>query len=347
MIIGSGVRPRWSPSGDELIYDRKNADGFFDIYVSDPNGNILRTLTEGKSGINQRSNGNAIFHPSGDHVVFVSEEDDHFGEAMRGLGDPGIGLFSNIWATDPAGSRFWKLTDMPIKRSPTDRTPAMASVNPHFTPDGSALVWTERYAGGGNHNWGRWRLKMADFVIKDGDPRLENERVVFTPSVGNYVTAVTVLGPDRFLVAGNLEGQHEFGMDQYFLTPSTGQFTNIQNSPDAWEEDASISPGGRIVYMTNVDSQFKLDFSRANWATQPRTREYWMVNRDGAGDRQRLTYFNDPSAPEYVGRRAIVAASDFSPDGRSLAGTIGIDLGDDTTAKIDLRIVLIHFTDPV
>ena len=346
-IIGSGARPRWSPSGDQLVFDRKNPDGFFDVYVSDPQGTMLRTLTEGKGGIGQRSNGNAVFHPSGDYVVFLSEEEDHFGERMPWLGDPGIGLFSNLWATDPAGSRFWKLTDIPIKRSAADRTPAMATVNPRFASDGSVLVWTERYAEGGHHNWGRWRIKMADFVVADGTPRLENERIAFTPSVGNYVTAMAVLGPDRLLVAGNLDGQHEFGMDQYVLTPSTGEVTNLQNLPDSWEEDASVSPGGRIVYMTNVDSPFKLDFGRADWAAQPRTREYWMVDADGSSNRQRLTSFNDAGAPEYVGRRAIVAASDFSPDGRALAGTIGIDLGDDQTAKIDLRIVLIEFVDPL
>ena len=341
-----GARPRWSPQGDTIVFDRKNADGYYDVYLSDLQSNVVDSLTEGKGGVGQRNNGNAVFHPSGAYIVFISEEDKHFGERMTSLGDPGLGLFSNLWAADPSGSRFWKLTNMPIKQTLADRIPAMATVNPHFSPDGSVLVWTERYADGGNHRWGRWRIKAADFLVTDGTPGLANERIVFTPTTGNYVTAMGFIGPGSLLLAGNLDGQHEYGMDQYLLNIDSGALTNLQNSPQAWEEGATVSPGHRIVHMSNITSSFKLDFDNPNWPRQLREGEYWLMDADG-NNKERLTYFNDSSAPEYLGKRVIAAAMDISPDGKSLVGSLGVDFGNGKTADFDVKIVLLEFNAPL
>lgn len=49
------------------------------------------------------------------------------------------------------------------------------------------------------------------------------------------------------------------------------------------------------------------------------------------------------SAPECTGRRALVAASDASPDGRRLLGTLGIDAGDGRKHPVILKIILIEF----
>ncbi len=51
--------------------------------------------------------------------------------------------------------------------------------------------------------------------------------------------------------------------------------------------------------------------------------------------------FNDPEAPEYIGKRTLVAASDFSPDGKYLAITLGVDFGIDKR-DMKLKIALIQ-----
>src|SRR5437870_2554050 len=73
----AGARPRFSPDGNTIVFDRVNADSFFDVYLMDRSGSNVRSLTDGKAGIAQRNNGNAIFHPSGNYVVFLSEAADH------------------------------------------------------------------------------------------------------------------------------------------------------------------------------------------------------------------------------------------------------------------------------
>ncbi len=56
----SGARPRFSPAGTEVVFDRANVDGFYDVYRSDLSGRIIASLTDGHPGINQRHNGNGV-----------------------------------------------------------------------------------------------------------------------------------------------------------------------------------------------------------------------------------------------------------------------------------------------
>jgi hypothetical protein len=348
MIHPNGSRPKWSPTGDRFVFEVRHGDGFYDLYVSDRQGRIQSSLTRGRP-INQKHNGNAIYRPigSGTYIAFLSEEPTHYPDwtsyGPEPASGPGVGVYNNLWVTD--GQGFWKLTNIPIKQSATDETPAMATVNPRFSWFDSTLVWTERYAPGGNNDWGKWRLKAGNFVVGQNGPELRNQRVIFTPSVGTYVTAMEFMMPNVLLVAGNLDGQHEYDMDQYLLHIPSGTRRNLTSSPDAWEEGACVAPSGKIVYMTNRDSHYPLDRNR-DWVGQPVERDYWLMDADGS-NKERLTYLNDPSAPEYKGWRAVTIVCDVSPDGKTVAATIGRDFGDETTADILWQVWLIELSQPL
>ena len=340
-----GARGRFAPTGDHFVFDRKNADGYFDVYLSDLEGNITRSLTEGNPGIGQRHNGNAVFHPSGNYIVFISEVDDHYGG--KAPCEPGIGLFNNLWATDTAGKSFWPLTDAPIKKSLADRTPAIATVNPIFSPDGHFLIWTERYAQGGHHGWGRWRIKGADFVVVDGSPRLQNERVLFSPRGGNYVTAMGFFDNTNLLVAGNLDGQHEYAMDEYRLNVRSGSFSNLTHTSDAWEEGASIAPNGKVVFMSSRDSAEKIALDNPQWWRQKIYKEWYLMDQDGANV-ERLSYFNEPGAPEHSGRSIWAVNMNISRDGRYMLGTVGVGAkGGHPSGPQSLSVVLVEFASPL
>lgn len=350
IIQESGSRPHFSPDGQRLVFDRKNPDGFYDLYLAGLHDTAPYSLTEGRSALSTRNHGNGIFHPSGRFIVFISEAPRHFQDNLNWLGDPGIGMYCDLWATDTSGTNFWRLTNHPAKMSVFDRVQAISVVNPHFSHDGTRLIWTERYAAGGHHNWGKWRVMMAEFEDGSGSPRLTNPRAViraedYGPDC-NYVTAMGFLpGDTTIIVAGNLEGQHEFGMDQYLFALPTRRLVNLHPTPEYWEEDASLHPNGTLlVSMSNATSRYRLDFDNPGWPTQPREREYWLLDL-GNGQRERLTFFNEPSAREFTGRRTIVAASDFSPDGRYLAASIGLDRRADDRADIELKLVLIEFNE--
>jgi Tol biopolymer transport system component len=346
VIQPSGARPRFSPDGRILVFDQKGSEGFYNVFLSGLQGSVTGSVTAGKSGINQRDNGNARFDQTGNHIVFISEEQNHFGTLIKSLGDPGVGLYSNLWATDTKGMQFWKLTNIPVKQRLLDQIPSMATVNPVFSPDGRTLVWTERYAEGGHDKWGMWRIKAASYVASTGGVGLENEHILITPSKGNYISAMGFFDPDHLLVAGNLDGQHEYGMDQYVYNLRTGQYVNLTNTPENWDEDSCIAPNGQIIWMSNAESRYKFDFSKP-WASQPVERDYYLMDRDGQ-HKERLTFFNDPQAPEYMGGRTLVAACDISPDGRYLAGTLGIDPGKgDRRGNVQLKVILIEFVQPM
>jgi uncharacterized protein (TIGR03437 family) len=135
-------------------------------------------------------------------------------------------------------------------------------------------------------------------------------------------------------------------MDLYRLGTVTSETRQLMNTPQTWEEGACISPNRRyVVYMSNATSRYQLNFNNPDWASQPLEREYWLMEANG-NNPQRLTFFNDPTAPEYLGRRVITAACDFSPDGRYLAATLGVDNGTEQRASLELKVALIEFSNP-
>lgn len=347
MLQQSGARPRWSPDGRLIVFDRQNSDGYYDIYLMDPNGGSVKSLTDGNPGIAQRNNGNARFTPSGNYLVFVSEAMDHYGDEASWYGDPGVGLFSNLWATDLAGGNFWQLTDIPIKQNLLDGIPAAGTVNPAFSFDRSQLIWTERYGEGGK--WGSWRIEQAPFSESSGNPQIGGATDLFAPPEGTYVTGMAFLDEANLTVAGNLSGQDVYGMDQYVLDTKSGEARDLTNTPDHWEEDDCISPNKQyVVFMSDMTSKYPLNFANADWPSQPRQREYFLMKTDGSSKEQ-LTFFNDSTAPEYIGdgqKRTIVAACEFSPDGRSLAATLGVDYGTPSTPNIQLKVARIDFSQP-
>ena len=59
--------------------------------------------------------------------------------------------------------------------------------------------------------------------------------------------------------------------------------------------------------------------------------EFWMMNADGS-NKHRLTYFNEPGAPEYRPTNNTPASVSWSPDGKSIVGLVQLR-SDDT--KLD------------
>lgn len=349
-ILPDGAHAHLAPNGKSLVVDvRTIVSGYYDVFISDLSGNISASLTLGRTGIGQLDNGNPIFHPSGAYIGFISEVPQHYLSATppQGqvpLGDPGIGLFSNLWITD--GISFWQQTNIPVKQTVDDGLPVYATVNPRFTPDGRSVVWTERYANGGDFNWGLWRIKEADLVpLKPKGVAITNERVIFTPQLGYYATAMAFMSPTMLLVAGNLDGQDIYGMDLYSLNLTTGTYTNLTNTPAYWEEGSCIAPSGKIVYMTNQNSDYLLNFSQY-WVGQPVERDYYIMDPDGS-NKERLTFFNDPSFADYQGWRAAPIVCDVTADGKTIVATIGRDYGTATQAYVVWEIWLIKLNSPL
>jgi len=284
-------------------------------------------LTKGKAGVPQLNNGNPAFHPLWPAVpiiVFTSEAPEHYFDHIPSVGDPGVGLFHDVWAMNVSTGRVYKLTNYPIKMTLEDGIVTTGSVFPRFNTDGTKLLWTHRYASGGGvstaSDWGKWRLIEANFSVSRGRPSLGTQATVYDPDVattgvGNYVvsTAGYIPNTDVVVMASNHDGQHEYNMDLYLLDISahlaaggvgSAGIANLMPlwGAGTWEEGSAICPisvpgggfagaaGHKILYMSSKTTPFAIDYNQ-DWGGQEKWNELWYMTTDGLVKDQ-LTKFN-------------------------------------------------------
>jgi Tol biopolymer transport system component len=306
----------WSEKNNLIVSAKKGYDGYYDLFVMNPDGSGERLLTHQKSGCPQRHNGNPAWHPSGEYIVFTGQNDDAEGELNRKYGIPGSGLNCNLWLTNSEGSKFWQLTYYPTKYRN-----AKAVIHPQFSPDGRKLFWAERVRGKKNSIWGEWELKIADFITGGNTPQLKNIKT-YQPGAQHMFYESHGFSSDgsKVLFCANLEPGHpDVGLDIYELDLRTQKLKRLTETLDAWDEHSHYSPDGtKIAWMSSSGLDINWgDISGGKWKRYLKT-ELWIMNSDGS-DKQRLTHFNTPGYAEYMGgRRCIVSDSEWSPDGKSM-----------------------------
>src|SRR5262245_51329327 len=99
-----GGRVDWSPKGDQIAFDKPGPDGYFEVYVMQPDGTGERCLTCDKKGIPNKHKGNPAFSPSGQYVVFQAEKQIYVGP--EALATPGAGIGNDLWLTTADGDKF-------------------------------------------------------------------------------------------------------------------------------------------------------------------------------------------------------------------------------------------------
>lgn len=322
-----GGRLDWS-SKNVIAFDRKGKDGYFDIYLLRPGSGDERCLTCDRPELPNRQIGQPAWHPDGVWLAFQAQRG-----GPRGLpaltdffANPGAGIANDVWVTN--GEKFWHLTNVPRGYG--------GVLHPQFSHDGRQLLWAERVAARGG-KWGRWVLKIADFSVENGTPRLNRIRTLAPGRQQRFYESHGFSKDNRrILFSGNLDGQDETGLDIYWHDLNAERLTNLTNSPNVWDEHAHVSPSDRhIVWMSTRDIlEGPIDPVKMRG-------DYWMMDADGK-NQQRITYFNQPGHEQYMGGAGAVAA-DFawSPDGRQIAAYVMTD-----TRNVSGPIKLIEFVEP-
>ncbi len=318
----------WSWSGNNLIaFDRVGTDEFFDVYQMTPQGTDIICLTEYPGVVPQKHNGQPAWHPSGNYIVFQAEKDVNFDPNDQHYQDsefskPGMGWNCDLWCVDLRDMSFTRLTNLPTRKTFFDTTHTSGVLHPHFSHDGTRLLWSECLNGeadiGDRGNWGQWRLNLSKFVVDTSGPRLDStiyfERGEFGD--GTFYESHG-FSPDDSLVifSGNLQPeQHQGYLDIYTIHVRSHELTRLTfTTEDVWDEHAHYSPNGQnIVRICSEGYAFDPD----QWQNTMKT-DYWLTDEDGQNG-VRLTYFNDPMHPEYTGARVIVADNSWSPEGDKL-----------------------------
>ncbi|MBE9479180.1 MAG: PD40 domain-containing protein, partial [Chloroflexi bacterium] len=329
-----GGRVDWSHESDLIAFSKTSEDGYFDLYIMNPDGTNQRCLTCDKPQVPQKNNGQPAWHPSGEFIVFQAQDPDlevppsvQYLEAYMTQG--GAGIHNNLWLTNKNGTEFFQLTHIKSGEG---------TLHPHFSHDGSKLFWTEREKC---DNGGQWILKIADFVVNDTGPHLENE-ISFRPRGEEetfYESHGFTLDDRKVIFSADFGRADKFDMDIWIMDLETLELTQLTDSIYVWDEHAQISPDGKkIIWISSQGYEWP---ASEEW-TQALKTDYWIMDIDGS-NKQRLTFFNEPGYPEYDQQERIIAAdSSWNEDGTKIVATLGVMKGLRAKGR---RIVLIELNE--
>ncbi|MBL7150692.1 hypothetical protein ISS86_02070, partial [Candidatus Microgenomates bacterium] len=98
-----------------------------------------------------------------------------------------------------------------------------------------------------------------------------------------------------------------------------------------WDEHAQLSHGSKkIIWMSSMNIEQEIKNHKV-------ITDYWIMNSDGS-EKEQLTYFNDPKAPEYLANNIVAADASFSPDGKKIAAYIFSGKG--TNQEIEAIVII-------
>ena len=309
LIEENGGRVDWGKNG--IAHSRYGKDGYYDLWVMREDGSDAECVTCDNPGIPQLHNGQPAWHPSGEYIVFQSQDPllPHTQREDLMLTQPGHGKHNNLWITDPEGETFYQLTHIEENR---------AILHPHFSHDGKTLLWSERIGDGPLD----WAIKIADFVATPV-PHLEN--VTAYQPLGNVWYETHDFSPtdSKILLTVGTESEYS-GFDIWEMDIETQTMTQLTHNPDQWDEHAHYSPDGKKIVWASSGGYV---YDPKKW-TQTLKTDLWIMDSDGS-NKERLTYFNEPGHHEYIGP-AISADSSWSPDGKKIAVSVSMGTRKDT-----------------
>jgi hypothetical protein len=318
----------WSAAHDLLVSEGTGLDGkdYFDVYHFAPDGSGAVCVTCGATQV-PKHNGNPAWHPSGEWIAFTAQKADSQPDPKHAIQCvPGKGLHHDLWVVDLAGAHYAKLDT-------TDMAKDQRLIHPQFSHDGTRIAWavqvsTDEDPPDPAHHWGQWEIRLAEFVVENGEPAVKNVQACQPGSRQQfYETHGFSADGTELVFSGNLEPeQPPVGLDIYALDVSGGKcdgaLTRKTFTQNDWDEHGHYSPDQQWLAWISSEG---LDIEYPDvgpvkgydlWSDYLATELWLMPAKDGWASRKWLTDFNALGAP---GSRYIVADSAWSPDSHRIA----------------------------
>lgn len=342
VLAADGGRVDWSSDGNLIAFDREGKDGYYDVWTMRPDGREQKCLTCDNPNLPQKHLGNPDWHPSGQYLLFQAQDPNlkifpfKFKLAAKMVASPGGAINNNLWMMTSDGNQFWQLTQI---------QDGMAVLHPHFSHDGSKIIWAEKVqlnpkGSQQSDTWGEWVIKIAAFEMQN-TPILKNIQEFKPDDLQFYETHGFFPNDEKIIFSGFPRGVSAGNLDLYTYDLISRGLENLTNTPTEWDEHAQISPEGtEIIWMSSVNIEQDRD-RMGNIKMENFKMDFWIMDIDGS-NKQRLTYFNDSAAPEYISSGVVCADNSWSPDGKKLVAKIRIaskdPLKDEMIILIDLGV---------
>jgi Tol biopolymer transport system component/DNA-binding winged helix-turn-helix (wHTH) protein len=233
------ARPRWSPTGGEMIY-AVGAGWSSDVWSSPPLGGAPRLLIRQARNPNRSPDGNRIVFERGDQI-WIADADGGNQRQVQGVPPVELLLADRTPSFSPDGSKiaFFQNSDAPhgdIWVIPAEGGEASRLTfddhmggTPVWTPDGRWIIYSSQRRGSLN----LWRVPASG-----GEP---------TPiTMGAGGDSFPEVSPDgRQVIYTN--SRHHFELT--LLNPETGQATSLLEARDHLTEPAFSPLGDRISFF--------------------------------------------------------------------------------------------------
>ena len=290
--------------------DKRDGDGYFQLYTLNPDGSGLSGLTErqveGGPKVD-RHKGFAHYHPSGRYLVVQVEM------AKRLVGDskkvtkasePGSAVWNDLWVASADGLHWTNLTNFSAKT-------LTGALSPYFSHDGTKLLYAHLTKGADRRRlFGYWELYLADFSLTPA-PHLSNNRVLLS---GEGIYEPHGFSPDdgRILFSADRSLDNSLGLDLWEYTLASGALRNLTRSPAQYDEHARYSPDGKFIAWGSSQccSSYKANLRSL-------ISEAYAMPAEG-GPAMQITHFNAPGYPESSDIQSGGWPTAWSPDGRRL-----------------------------
>ena len=306
MINAQGGRVDWKPNSSTIAYDKRGKGGCYDVYEMQRDGSGQTCLTCDHPQLPTGTIGQPAYHPNGRFMVLQAEKQKKNGKQCGLFTNPGAGVNNDLWIINLDNGDAQLIYES-----------AKGVLHPHFSPDGTKLLWSDLY---GNANFfspsqkvGRWALKIADVKITGNNLSISSARtLVPTQQSGEGMAEAHGFTPDgrNAIFSGNLGYKEDvFKRNDIWAIGIDG--SGLQTlTEQGYNEHAHFSPSGKtMAWMSSIWSPDADGFKAT---------EFFVSGQDG--NPCQVSHFNTKGYPESQKRSTVAADLSWSPDGKSFAG---------------------------
>ncbi|MDX1652298.1 MAG: hypothetical protein R3277_07395 [Brumimicrobium sp.] len=327
-----GGRVDWNAKTNKVALDQEN-NGRWDTYICNPDKSEMINLTEDLTGktfgdqkvMEWQHRGQPAFHPEGNYILF-QVMNEHASSKIKTPELLSLGVNNDLWIMRSDGTGKQKLTNNPK---------GFSVLHPHFSHDGSTIMWAEKYADNRRAGtFGAWRIKLAEINFEKDSVRLENIRCVEPVKNKWYESHGFSKDDTKIYFSGNLTTDLKAN-DIYSYDLQKKELVNLTQSNSTWEEMYHLNPEDSGIYSF-ISSRFFNWNNKFGWATL-RTELY--INDEGKV--KRLTFFNEDRSQEdgLTKKHYFIGDHCWSPDGKSLLAVLAEVSFGETNSRI-VRVFL-------